>query len=599
MRNAGANMKMKTKLLVLMAVVFIVTVFNGITSIIELQSNNETALNSLETTLRSDYDDMIKGQVENVISLTQTIYDQYKAGTYTEDEAKKLAADEIRSLRYGKSGYFWVDTYEGDNVVLLGKDTEGKNRMDAADSNNFKMVKGFIEGAISNPDAGFYEDYYFPKEGEDGYQPKRSYTKVFPGFKWVIGTGNYTDDIDKTLAELKASQNKHLQQLIVKVAMTAVLSLAVEVILMLIVLGRLDSAIKMIQQFFSKVSAGDLTAQVDKGMLSGRDEFSDLARSAEEMKHSLKNLVQNTVMESGGIESAVSEVTDSVTNLNDELEGISATTEELAASMQETSASAQLVMETSGKIETSAKAMVDKVVDSSKESGIISERVNGVHSDLQIVLKETDNVKEEISGRIEQSLQDVAIVEKISELTEAIMAISQQTNLLSLNASIEAARAGEAGKGFAVVATEIGGLASQSANTVKEIQNITQSVMDAVHNLADSATQLLDFVKKDVTDDLNTFNKTTEDYIKDINYYDQIIQQFRKVAEELKVSVESISNSINDVSKASEEGAKGTTDIASRSTEMSNYSQNVLEKVRLTQSAADKLNIEVSAFKVE
>jgi methyl-accepting chemotaxis protein len=162
MRNAGANMKMKTKLLVLMAVVFIVTVFNGITSIIELQSNNETALNSLETTLRSDYDDMIKGQVENVISLTQTIYDQYKAGTYTEDEAKKLAADEIRSLRYGESGYFWVDTYEGDNVVLLGKDTEGKNRMDAADSNNFKMVKGFIEGAISNPDAGFYEDYYFP-----------------------------------------------------------------------------------------------------------------------------------------------------------------------------------------------------------------------------------------------------------------------------------------------------------------------------------------------------------------------------------------------------------------------------------------------------
>ena len=188
---------------------------------------------------------------------------------------------------------------------------------------------------------------------------------------------------------------------------------------------------------------------------------------------------------------------------------------------------------------------------------------------------------------------------KMNEIISVINDISDRINLLSLNASIEAARAGEAGKGFAVVATEIGGLASQSANTVKEIQNITQSVMDAVHNLADSATQLLDFVKKDVTDDLNTFNKTTEDYIKDINYYDQIIQQFRKVAEELKVSVESISNSINDVSKASEEGAKGTTDIASRSTEMSNYSQNVLEKVRLTQSAADKLNIEVSAFKVE
>ena len=71
------------------------------------------------------------------------------------------------------------------------------------------------------------------------------------------------------------------------------------------------------------------------------------------------------------------------------------------------------------------------------------------------------------------------------------------------------------------------------------------------------------------------------------------------MANELNESVESISESINDVSKASEEGAKGTTDIATRNTDMNSYSQNVLEKVRQTQAAADKLNIEVSAFKVD
>ena len=46
---------------------------------------------------------------------------------YTEEEAKKLAADEIRQLRYGDAGYFWVDQYDGTNVVLLGNDTEGTN----------------------------------------------------------------------------------------------------------------------------------------------------------------------------------------------------------------------------------------------------------------------------------------------------------------------------------------------------------------------------------------------------------------------------------------------------------------------------------------
>lgn len=267
--------------------------------------------------------------------------------------------------------------------------------------------------------------------------------------------------------------------------------------------------------------------------------------------------------------------------------------------MQETSASAQIVQETSGDIKKSAQIMADKVSDGSKESQTISARVNGVHRNLQVILKDTEQVKGEISTKIEQSLQDITIVEKISQLTDAIMTISQQTNLLSLNASIEAARAGEAGRGFAVVATEIGGLATQSADTVKEIQNITDNVMTAVHNLSDSATQLLDFVRKDVTDDLTAFDKTTNDYINDIDYYDKLIQEFSEVAAKLRESVESISQSITDVSTAAEEGALGTTDIATRSTELSNDSQNVLEMVKETQTAADRLSVEVAEFRVD
>ena len=594
-----SNLKVKTQLIILITVVFAVTFFSSVMSLHELKVSSEESAATLEATLRSDYDEMIKGQVENALSLVQTIYSQYRSGDYTKEEAEKLAADEIRKLRYGDSGYFWIDTYDGDNVVLLGKETEGKNRMDSVDSNNFKMVEGFIKGAIASPDEGFYEDYYFPKAGEDGYQPKRSYTKVFPEFEWVIGTGNYTNDIDKTIDALNVEQQKSLKKQNNITFSIAVISLIVELFMMIIILKRLNSAIGKTQVFFKSVSEGDLTAKMDASMLEGSDEFSDLARGAENMKQSLKKLVKNTVEESEGIESTVSDVTESVTKLNDELEGISATTQELAASMEETSASAQIVLETSGRIKTSAQSMADSVDNATVESVTISDRVSGVHHDLQGILSETEKMKDQISGKIEQSLKEVSVVEKISDLTDAIMAISQQTNLLSLNASIEAARAGEAGKGFAVVATEIGGLASKSADTVKEIQSITNDVMDAVKNLSDTATELLGFVKNNVTEDLNTFNKTTNDYSKDIEYYNNIIGEFKKVANELNESVESISESINDVSKASEEGAKGTTDIATRNTDMNSYSQNVLEKVRQTQAAADKLNIEVSAFKVD
>ena len=91
-------------ILATMAALLLCTIFSA-QSMKELQSK---ALDTMETDEREAYDEQIKQQVDNVISLCQTIYDQYQAGVYTEAEARKLAADEIRQLRYGDSGYFWV-----------------------------------------------------------------------------------------------------------------------------------------------------------------------------------------------------------------------------------------------------------------------------------------------------------------------------------------------------------------------------------------------------------------------------------------------------------------------------------------------------------
>ena len=85
------------------------------------------------------------------------------------------------------------------------------------------------------------------------------------------------------------------------------------------------------------------------------------------------------------------------------------------------------------------------------------------------------------------------------------MDITEQTNLLSLNASIEAARAGEAGKGFAVVADEIRNLAEQSKNTVENIQRITEEVTSAVGELSGDAQRLLDVVSVNVTENFKNF----------------------------------------------------------------------------------------------
>ena len=592
------KLTIKMKLIVLTVVIFAVTISLSLIGIVDIRHSNDVAAQTLETKMRDDYDQMIKNQVDNVLSLTKTYYDAYQAGTYSLEEAEKLAADQIRQLRYGDSGYFWVDTYDGVNVVLLGKDTEGQNRLDMKDSNGFAMVKAMIEGSKANPEAGYYENYYFTKEGETENQPKRSYTKVFDGFKWVIGTGNYTDDIDKQLATLQSARTASMNRSIALLTGVSVISIIIEIILMLLILKTIVTSLKSMQTFFEEISKGNLAVQMESKVLKGKDEFARLAKDAVDMKDALKNLVAQTINNSSDINGSVTEVNSSVSRLTSELESISATTEELAASMEETSASAQLVQESSGRIRKSCVDMVDKAADGSKESEEIISRVNGIKDHLNDILKHTENVKGEISGKIEQALKDITVVEKIKDLTSAIMEISSQTNLLSLNASIEAARAGEAGRGFAVVATEIGSLANQSQQTVGEIQKITESVMTAVHNLSDSANAILEFVQKDVTEDLQLFSETTNDYIKDTGYYNNMIAEVKAVADELLGALENITESINAVSKAAEEGAEGTTDIATRNTQINQYSQSVLEKVDKTKNVADTLNQEVSVFKI-
>lgn len=98
---------------------------------------------------------------------------------------------------------------------------------------------------------------------------------------------------------------------------------------------------------------------------------------------------------------------------------------------------------------------------------------------------------------MEQSIENSKEAAQIQSLTENILQIASQTNLLSLNASIEAARAGEAGKGFSVVAAQIGELAESSRTIAKNIQEISTLVTESVTGLSSDSKKLLEFVNNE------------------------------------------------------------------------------------------------------
>ena len=163
-------MKVRTKLNLILVLVILLVALGGTVSVKDMEDVKDKALETMEASSRQSYDDSIKEQVEVVISLLSEINDAYKAGTYTRDEAKKIAADEVRQMRYGEAGYFWIDQSDGTNVVLLGSDTEGTNRMETKDAKGYQMVKEIIRVAVE--DGGGYTDFVFPKPGERQNLPR-------------------------------------------------------------------------------------------------------------------------------------------------------------------------------------------------------------------------------------------------------------------------------------------------------------------------------------------------------------------------------------------------------------------------------------------
>lgn len=588
------NVKVQTKLIIVMLATIVALVLCAIISSESMKQLQSKALETLEADERASYDEQIKQQVDNVISLCQTIYDQYQAGVYTEEEAKKLAADEIRQLRYGDAGYFWVDQYDGTNVVLLGNDTEGTNRMETKDANGYQMVKEIIR--VGQEADGGYTDYVFPKEGETEPSPKRSYSKAFEPFGWVIGTGNYTDYIDDQVASIEKDFSSYVTGRMTLFIISTLIEGIIVVLLLIMIIISIVRPLKKCISSIGVMEQGDFSQAMGTALLKRRDDFGKLAASLESMRNEMSGLIGEVKSQATEITRMVQEIDDNIQALDEEIENVSATTEELAAGMEETAASSEEINAMSHEIESAAKSIATRSQDGATEADDIRDRAVGIKKTTTENDERTKAIHAEINEGLTKALEDIKVVDQIGVLAESIMEITGQTNLLALNASIEAARAGEAGKGFAVVADEIRVLAEQSKAAVVHIQDVTKNVVESVTNLADGAKKLLEFVGTDVVDSFAGFSDMADSYSNDAGSIDALVTDFSASSEQLLASINGVMDAIGEVSKAATEGATGTNDIAEKTGVVVEKAAEIKEKAEAAHHAADKLQQNVEHF---
>lgn len=590
------NVKVKFKMLILVICVLMMALFSLLFSRYYLNSMKNTALSQLEEQIRADYDTNIKEEVQNAISMLDAVNKKYENGEYTLDEAKKIGADLLRDMRYGEAGYFWADQTDGTNVVLLGSATEGTNRIGATDANGYTMVKYIIENGLQ-PDGGF-TDYVFPKEGETEYSPKRSYSKLYEPFGWVVGTGNYTDYIDDIIAEETAKYEAVYDHNVRNMIMLTVSLLIIIVLIALVISGNITKALAIVMKDIDVISNGDFSKSINESLLVRKDDFGILANCIENMREEIQSLVAKVKERAETLDDLVIDIKNSVSTMNEEVEDVSATTQELAASMEETAASSEEISAMSQNVGEAVKNIADRAQDGANEVISIRERAVNGKRETESRRRQIDNIISEIGQSLEKALQDAKVVEQIDALAESIIGITSQTNLLALNASIEAARAGEAGKGFAVVADEIRNLAEQSKETVTHIQEVTGNVTVAVNNLSSDSTKLLNFVSVDISKSIDGFEKMADSYNDDAENMDNLMSEFSETSHDLQNAVEGILGAIVEVSTASNEGAAGTTNIAGKAVSLTNMSEDILNNASGANDVALQLKENISKFVV-
>jgi len=476
-------------------------------------------------------------------------------------------------IQYGKYGSAYMINNKGQIIADKEKETVVRQvnpineaTKDKAYKSQANAVQAMIKNQ-SNENTAIRFIEYKDKDNKDIYA---GYGKV-AGSDWTIVV---TALKSEAVAPINTMQNK--------IGLTVFFSLILTLGATIGIGLAITKPIKAVTRISQRIASLDITENVPGRYLKRTDENGMLAKSLQSMIESLRSIVGEITDSSIQVSSTAQQLTATVEQSALAVDEVAKTVEEIAKGASDQAENTESGSEQAIRLGDIIDKNREEVFNMNKASEKVTEVVMDGLKDIKhltAISEENDIATKQVYDIIIKTNESAI---QISEASNVIANIADQTNLLSLNASIEAARAGEAGKGFAVVAAEIKKLAGQSASSTNYINDIVNGLQEVVSKAVESIERINEIAKEQLNSVSNTkekyeaimgameeagtaisiLNESEDDMIKSKNDILDMLQTLSAIAQENAASTEEASSAMLEQGTSMDEMASSSEKLA-------------------------------------
>ncbi|MFS0560658.1 methyl-accepting chemotaxis protein [Terribacillus sp. 179-K 1B1 HS] len=548
-----------------------------------------TAKNELINAGKMDLQHMAHSATSVLVLLNERVENGEMTLEEAQEEARTILNGPIVDGAYDlsesnfnyKNGAGYIIAYDDQaNMVLHPSEEIGSPPGNDSIKKNRENLIVLAQSMDDNDSFMSYDDID-EKTGE--VREKMAYVNYFQPWNWTVGITVYTDLFYGDLIKVKW----------IIIGITAGITILTLILFYFLIRPKLQQ-LKAVTDAAAQLASGDFREQ---DLKETKDEIGVLSRAFIKMSGELRNLVESIIQSSDKVSDAASELSAVSEETSASSEQVGVAVDDIATGASSQASDLETTTYHLSKFNDSIRTMTAQS-DAIAQAALQTSEATTKGSDMMHDLTSANNAAMQSVEAISVGMKELdKNLQQIVHITDVIENITEETNLLALNASIEAARAGEHGKGFAVVASEVRKLADQSNAATKEIQQMISSITkEAAENVVriESNKQQAEQLNHSVVATAAEFAAIEAAAEATKNAGSRLIEEIKQVT----AQTNDITDSIQNASSVSEETAASVEEIAASIADQIQAVANIATSAEELTHISRQLNESIAVFKL-